>query len=346
MSESIDQKLEIEWRVCSSDEFSVNADEWDALNACTADLPILDAAFYRESLAQFGDGSERLVMGRVDGELVAAGILTRERQGIWSTYQPSQAPLGAWLIRPDFDMAHTCGSLQRALPGFCVLLGISQQDPRLSCRPDDLGRLRTLDYIDTASIPVNGSFADYWAARGRNLRQNLKRQRNRLDREGRRARLEIIVDADAIGAAVDDYGDLEFCGWKAEKGTAVHRDNAQGRFYRNVLEHLAAKGEATIYRYWYNGELAASDLCVHRNGVFIILKTAHNEKFGKTSPTHLMRQEYLESLFRDGSVRRIEFYGKLMNWHTKWSDDVRRMYHVNLFRWAVLPWFARLRGGS
>ena len=44
-----------------------------------------------------------------------------------------------------------------------------------------------------------------------------------------------------------------------------------------------------------------------------------------------MRQEAFEELFEQKNVERIEFYGKVMEWHTKWSDEIRRMYHINVF---------------
>ena len=319
-----------------ADNLVDHADDWDRLNACTVGLPILDAAFFQESLRQFGDGGETLVLGRAGGGLVAAGILIKQGAASWTTFQPSQAPMGAWLMMPHLDVVDVCSSLQHALPSLCLLLGISQQDPKYLDRPASVRGVQTLDYIKTACIPFDGTFAEYWSKRGRNLRQNLKRQRNRLTREKVEIRLEMIEDAGIIGAAVDDYGEIESKGWKGEKGTALHGTNAQGRFYRAVFERLAAKGEALVYRYWYDDNLVASDLCVRRDGILIILKTAHDEEFGKTSPTHLMRQEYFEQLFEDGGVRSVEFYGKLMDWHTKWSEDIRRMYHINSYRWPVL----------
>lgn len=50
-----------------------------------------------------------------------------------------------------------------------------------------------------------------------------------------------------------------------------------------------------------------------------------------------MRQEAFRKLFEEGQIRRIEFYGRVMDWHTRWSDDVRTMYHVNYYRWPFLP---------
>ena len=325
----------ISWTVSPAADLSTYAQEWDALNGRVVGLPIMDADFFIELLRYFGTGREKLVLGRTGDTLIVAGLMSKRKSGVWATFQPSQAPLGAWLAEPGVDQRALWSSLLRVLPQPGLLLGLSQQDPRLSVRPVDGGSVQTLDYIQTASITVSGSFADYWAARGRNLRQNLKRQRNRLDRENQETRLEVLRDPDQIGEAVDDFGRLESKGWKGEKGTALHPDNAQGRFYKAIFVKLARRSEATIYRYWYNDSLAATDLCVQRDHVLIILKTTHEEGIAKTSPTHLMRQEVFKQLFENGEIHRIEFYGKLMDWHTRWSDEIRRMYHVNYFRWPL-----------
>src|SRR5690606_653269 len=109
-------------------------------------------------------------------------------------------------------------------------------------------------------------FSTYWGAR-RNLKTNLKKQRNRLARDGIKTQMEAVREADKIRAAVTAYGELEARGWK--NASAVRRDNAQGKFYAALLESLARRGEATVYRYLFNDKLVASDLCVHRNGVVI-----------------------------------------------------------------------------
>lgn len=53
-----------------------------------------------------------------------------------------------------------------------------------------------------------------------------------------------------------------------------------------------------------------------------------------------MRQEAFRKLFDGQRIKRIEFYGKLMEWHTRWSDEVRTRYHVTCYRW---PWLAKMR---
>lgn len=317
------------------------AAEWDALNAGGKNLPILDARFFELLLHEFSSGNERLAICRRDDSIAAAGLFAPSRAGVWQAFQPSQAPLGPWLQRPGLAPQHLLSRLLTALPGFSLAVGLTQLDPWVLPRPETNGTLLDVDYIQTASVPVVGSFAGYWSKRGRNLRQNLTRQRHRLSRESIDTRLRILRAVQEAGAAVDAFGRLESSGWKAEQGTALHPNNRQGRFYRKLMEVYCGRSEALIFEYYYNDQLVASDLCLHRNGVIYILKTTHDEAQKGTSPAMLMRQEAFEQLFDQGGFTRIEFYGRLMDWHTKWTDEFRLLYHLTYYRWPIL---ARLRG--
>jgi hypothetical protein len=82
------------------------------------------------------------------------------------------------------------------------------------------------------------------------------------------------------------------------------------------------------------------DLCVEGGGCIVILKTAYDEALGpQLSPALLMREEATRGLFDAGRFERIEFYGRVMEWHTRWTDEIRTMYHLNGYRW---PWLGRL----
>lgn len=326
----------LRWSLRSVKQFSDCEDEWQQLNRAGSNLPILDAQFYRLLATEFSSGEELAAICRVAEKPVAAALIQKSRTGAWQAFQPSQAPLGAWLHSPEYPLDSLLGSLLRELPGFAIMLGLTQIDPDVFERPRDSSNIASVDYIQTARITVNGSFSDYWASRGRNLRQNIKRQRNRLKREETIARLEIVTSPDALDDAVDEFGLLESKGWKGEAGTALHPDNSQGRFYRVLMKKYAERSEAIVYRYFYGDRLVATDLCLLRDGVMLIMKTAHDEQQKTTSPAMLMRQEAFETIFDNGSFNRIEFYGRLMDWHRKWTSEIRTMYHANFFRSAAI----------
>jgi hypothetical protein len=79
--------------------------------------------------------------------------------------------------------------------------------------------------------------------------------------------------------------------------------------------------------------------------VLAILKTTYDENYKSLSPASLLHQDAFRQVFDEGRVRRIEFYGKVMEWHTRWTDNARMLYHVNCDRWPWLPRLRRLAAG-
>ncbi len=325
------------WTFQRATDFSRSALVWDATNASCQGLPFLQAAFVQPLLKEFGTGREMLILG-MDGEsAVAAGLVAPKGPGIWETFQPSQLPVGAWLLKREADASLIMRDLLRHLPGFALSVGITQQDPIVLSRPAETPRLRTLDYIQTAWVDVGGSFEDYWNARGKNLRSNMRKQRAKLDSDGVSTRLETLSAPADVAEAIRDYGVLESSGWKAAGGTAIHPDNAQGRFYRAMLEAFCQQGAGRIYRYRFGEKIVAVDLCIEGGGALVILKTTYDETIKAFSPALLMRQDAFKTLFEERRIKRVEFYGKLMEWHTRWTDNARTLYHINVYRWSWLP---------
>lgn len=320
------------------------------MHALDAASPLLAFDFVSALLAVFGTGKEVLAWHEDGSGTDVMAILAPARTGIWHTFQPSQAPVGLWLQRGTAPPGTLLRDLLRKLPGPGLVAALTQCDPMLMARPADSATLRTLDYIKTARITIAcaGGFDAYWESRGKNLRNNLKKQRNRLRQDGIDTHLEICRAPHQMAQAVADYGQLEGSGWKAVDGTAVGAENDQGRFYRSMLEGLAARGAARVYRYRIGGQLAAMDLCVEGGGCIVVLKTAYDQSLAhQLSPALLMREEACRGLFEEGRFERIEFYGRVMEWHLRWTDEVRTMYHLNGYRWPGLARLhALLRGAS
>jgi CelD/BcsL family acetyltransferase involved in cellulose biosynthesis len=327
----------MKWSFLPAAGFSTIAPQWDALRARGPAAPMLAADFVAALLAAFGTGRERIALCH-DGEaLLAAALLVPQGRASWATFQPAQAPVGCWLQHPDSDPQALLASLVRALPGCALLVGLSQYDPFLLGRPANGAGMQTADYIATARIVVDGAFDTWWEGRGKNLRANLKKQRNRLAAAGVATRLDTWRAPHQVAQAIADYGRLESTGWKGRAGTAVAADNDQGHFYRHMLEAFCARGQGSIYRYFFGDQLVAMDLCIEDGDCIVILKTAYDESIPKHySPALLMREEACRRVFEEGRLRRIEFYGKVMEWHTRWTEDIRTLYHLNCYRWPLL----------
>ena len=315
------------------DNFFAASNNWDALNRAHANHILLDSGFIAPLLKHFGE-SEGVLASNDDPSEAGMALLIPKGTGRWETFQPSQAPIGL-IVFPGID-AHgqKLQQLTRKLPGAALQLSVLQQDPDYSSFPLETkeGEFEKVDYIQTARITLNGTFDDYWKARGSNLRHNLARRRRRLTEKGFVPELVEIRASSEVAAAITEYGSLESRGWKGREGTAVADDNAQGKFYREVFEHFCDRGEAVIYQLRFNGKVAASDLCLIRNGMIVVLKTAYDEELNDYSPALMMREEEMKKLFEDKNIRVVEFYGRVMEWHTRWAEEIRTLYHVNCFR--------------
>jgi len=325
------------WTVVPASRLAAHLPRWQALHAECAASPLLAPDFLAAALSAFATGDEVLAWYEDGGATRVMTVLAPGGFGRWNTFQPSQAPVGFWLQRTGESPERFIPGLLRALPGPAIVLGITQCDPMLLPRPPDSARARTLDYIDTARISLAPGFDAYWNARGKNLRNNLKKQRKRLQQEGCATRLQVSRAPHEMADAVADYGMLETMGWKAAAGSAVSAANQQGRFYQAMLEAFARRGAARVYRYFIGERLAAMDLCIEGGGCVVVLKTAYDESLGGAlSPALLMREEACRDIFDDGRFERIEFYGRVMEWHLRWTDEVRTMYHLNSYRWPGL----------
>jgi CelD/BcsL family acetyltransferase involved in cellulose biosynthesis len=326
----------LRWEIAPIGRFGEYAARWDAFQRACANIPFLESAFLLPLLEEFGGGNEMLALAYEGEKPCAAAILYKKRPGIWQTFQPAQLPLGAWVSRPDVDIAGLGKSLLRVLPGTGLSLSITQLDPLFQPRPVDDSLVRTQDYINTAWVEIDQAFDAYWESRGKNLKTNTRKQRAKLQGEGVVLALECITAPADVARALDDYGALESGGWKGKDGTAVHPDNAQGRFYRKMLESFGAQGRGRIYRYRFNDKVVAMDLCIESGDRIVILKTAYDESYKTVSPSTLMRQDEFQEFFREGRLKRIEFYGKVMDWHTRWTENARTLYHLTAYRWPIL----------
>ena len=313
---------------------------WEELHSGVDRHILLDYEFVERLVRYFG--SEQTLCGVCDSRGTRGIVLIeRVRTGIWQTFQPSQAPIGLILLASQGDSVPALRALIRRLPGWAVSVGVMQQDPAWTTL-DGVDRsefVERIAYMPTPRLSVPPDFNAYWKARSRNLTHKLSRQRRRISEQGGRLQLVVERAPEEVVRAVREYGDLESRGWKAREGTALSVDNAQGRFYADVLREFAARREAVVYRLTMGDRTLAIDLGAERNGMLVLLKTTHDESLEGLSPGLLLHEEILRSVSVEQAVRTIEFYGRTREWHRKLTDDVREMFHLNVSRFA---WLGRL----
>ena len=323
----------------AAEAFDRHREAWDALNRASGNHVLLDAGFVAMLIRHFGHAGVKLAVSR-DPARPGLMLIERGRGGFWSTFQPSQAPLGLALLGSRQDVCGQMQGLIRALPGYALGLAVLQQDPEFTCfgelRAGVAGdpRAEVVDYIRTGRLTVSGSFEDYWAARDRRWARDLARQRRRVAERGARLELQVSRDPAEVPDGVREYGGLEQAGWKGAEGTAIAPDNAQGAFYREALEYFCGRNEGVIYRLHLDGRTVAANLSVERDAMLIVLKITYDEAIPSLSPGHLLEEDMLRAVFREGRIKVEEYYGPFKTWQARWTDEVRTVYHVNFYRSA------------
>lgn len=119
----------INWQLFSAKDFALYRQAWDNLNQQGVKTPVLDSRFVEALLNHFATGSELLAIGGPLDNPVAMAIITPSRYGVWSTFQPGQAPIGLWQATKERELKELLSSLSAKLPGWCCLSGSPSKIP-------------------------------------------------------------------------------------------------------------------------------------------------------------------------------------------------------------------------
>lgn len=330
----------MQWTLHPANTFAQYKQAWDELNSQSQNLAILNSDFVEPLITEFFDGNELLALGEVDGKVQMAGFFRKTGLFQWATVMPSQAPVALWISKQHEFSSNSIAQLAASLPGLVLSIDFLQVDSRdMKLVPADDFELKT--YITTGNRPVPADFDEYFKSLGKNMRQNYNKVINRAAKAGDTLDIKCVTEPAEIAEAVRIYGEIESSGWKAEHGTAIAPDNDQGRYYTTMLSRLAQNKQACCWYYLINEQIVAVDLCVNQNGSLIILKTTYNEEFSKQSPALQLKVEMLKHYAQqNGDITNIEFYGRVMEWHTRLDSTTRELQHVtwyanNLVRSAI-----------
>ena len=325
------------------DAFDEHREKWDEINKRCGNHILLDSVFVGALVRHFASDQTLLGISNDDSK-PGMLIVDQVRPGFWQTFQPSQAPLGLILFGNNNGAQKQIARLMCDIPGYCVGFSVTQQDPDFTAFTN-LGHSRTAercDYAETSRIILAGNFGEFWKQTGRYFVDDLRRQTRRLEEQAIRMEFEIERDPIRVAECIRDYARLEGTGWKGREGTAVTAENRQGLFYREIMENFCSRGEGVIYRLLFNGEAVASDLCLERNGMIVVLKIAYDERFQGISPGKFVHREILKCLFEEGKTRALEWYGRIHEWQRRLGSSARTMFHVNFYRNAWVPVARRL----
>jgi len=324
------------WQLLPRSAFAEYTADWDRLNQHLYQAhPLLDSRFVAMLVEHFAKSRTYLAIYQATGKPVSNLLLLEPgKPGLWQTFLPSQAQIAPVLCEDPTKLSQ----LPSALPGFTLAVDILCQDSLFSFSKATPLHLDSFAHATTINITLSESFIDYWEQRSRKLQQNIRRYFNRLTKNGSSYKLNIITTANELALALQRYGELESQSWKGAAGTAIHKDNIQGRFYSDVLQNFACSQQAEIVELYFDEKLVASRINVLNKQMLITLKTSYDENLAEYAPGRLLLYLLIEREFKLQRVAQIEFYTNATSDQISWSSGQRSIEHLMLYRSRKVQW--------
>ena len=301
--------------------------DWERLsNQYHGNNQLLSADFLSLLLKYFKNEPLYCVKAISADQTICMMVVRQKNRIIWELFKPSQAQVGLMIAAPKFKPE--LSSLFKSLPGLAVRLDFMSLDPHEHLSfINSLNQSESERYATNMQVRISGTFESYWNNRSKNLRKNISRYENRLDKENKKLDFRIISTSEDILSAVDRYGIIESKGWKGKIGTALHPSNQQGQFYREFLHKLSLQNNAVVYELYIEDKLVASRLCCIKRNMLIILKTTFDEDYKQFALGRLLLKRILETLFHSQATDTIDFYTNASPEQLDWSTDSRPMYN-------------------
>jgi CelD/BcsL family acetyltransferase involved in cellulose biosynthesis len=177
-------------------------------------------------------------------------------------------------------------------------------------------------------------------------RSDFRRAERRAQRFGS-VRYELHApesDADVARLLEEAYA-VEGRSWKAEAGTALTTNVAQGRFFRQFAHAAAQEGTLRFAFLRIDDTPVATQIAAEWQRRFWLLKVSFDRGFAACSPGQLLMLHTVQHAARAGLLS-YEFMGVMDDWTARWTHELRPHVEVRAipFSAAVIGMSARRAG--
>jgi CelD/BcsL family acetyltransferase involved in cellulose biosynthesis len=182
------------------------------------------------------------------------------------------------------------------------------------------GRLVQLPAAAAPVVRIEGAWEAYAAGLSSRRRQDYRRARRRLEREG-----TVSVDIrrptpDTVGEDLAEAMKVEGAGWKQQRGTALLHNAPLAAFFREMAGRLARQGNLRIAFLRLNGEAIATQVCIEHAERWWVLKIGYDERWAAMSPGIQLMWDVMSHAF-ERRLRSVELLGTAEEWLNIWSRE-------------------------
>jgi len=310
------------------------ASAWDRLwERSPVTLPTVRAELIAEWVTHFADGARfRGLVVWQDGEMVAGlPMVGRRVRGLlnlgdltWNYWSPN----GELLVDAAVDTAEVTDLLAGAIDRIpWPLMWLEMVPHETAAWQALIGALlkRGLS-VDVhpryriGLVDTGGDFAEYQAARSKNLRRGLGKHLRKLESEGP-VRWEVLdhLGPEEVAVAVGKAFEIEGQSWKRAAGGSVLGTPGALDFYCRQASKLAEWGNLRLAFMEHRGQPIAFEFGWTAKGVYHSFKVGYDEAYAKRGPGQLLRRHLIESSFNRADERLVDFQGPLSDALGAWS---------------------------
>ncbi len=336
------------------EDLALHADAWDALAAEGPwPSPLAGSTWFAAHVRhKLGAGARWLVLLAYGATglrgvlplVEEAGRTLGLRRSRWRVPGEYYTEDGDALLAPGLE-ALTLGALleglEREEPGALgvTLGGIAPGSPTRAALDDPAAPFAAaVDHdAEGAEIPLEGTFDGWLHGISENLRINLRKARNRLERERPGAlAFRFLGGAQARAETLADFARLEDAGWKGAEGGALARSPVKLALYRDLATAWAGRGVLEWHLAELEGRPVAMHLAVRLGRRLTLLRICYDESLGKHMPGNLLLREMVAREHARGDCEAVDFV-QAQPWNAHWRMRRYAFARAHVARRGLLP---------
>jgi CelD/BcsL family acetyltransferase involved in cellulose biosynthesis len=205
------------------------------------------------------------------------------------------------------------------------------------------GRVHHIQEVSERSAPIlrvgQGSYEEWFAAKSRNFRSRMRRDRRAMERQGATFR---CADHTSLGGDLAAFARLHFARWEGRGGSFAVNPSSMAML-EEVGEALVETGR---FRLWMiegpDGEAISAQLFVAAGGEVAYWNGGFDERWGKHSPGTVAILAAIEDAFERGDDL-VDLGGGEARYKDRLADEDRPVVWRTSYRRGLLYPLARLR---
>jgi CelD/BcsL family acetyltransferase involved in cellulose biosynthesis len=299
-------------------------DDWNRLSEAV-NSPLLSHKWQLAAASAFSQ-RDRLHVVTIwsDDRLVAVAPLTRaHRRGqTWlELIGASRLHEPGGLLFADQDCLASLCTAMADLPYPVILQRITQHEAVLAALTNAArapGRVIARQTPGSPFLLINNKWSDYFGSLSSRRRQDFRRARNRLERQGAIS-VECLAPAPGeLPALLERAYRVESSGWKGRNGSGLAVNPALRHFFDRYAEAASRRGQLRICFLNAGGTPIAMQLATVTGDRWWVLKIGYDEQWADYSPGMQLTMETVRIAFESG-IQAYEFLGVSEPWLQIWT---------------------------